>query len=65
MKTMSRVGLRRRSTEHNRATEKTERNRQICYYRRKGWTFDDLGAHFGITAQAASKIWRRDREKYE
>ena len=62
---MSAAKLKRRTTAHNEAMEKTERNRQICYFRRKGWTLDDIGGHFGITPQAVSKIWRRDREKYD
>lgn len=53
-----------RTTAHNQRTEKTERNRQICQLRRDGRTFEEIGANFGISMQAASKIWHRDKRKY-
>lgn len=62
---MSAAKLKRRSTAHNKAMEKVERNRRICELRREGLTLEAIGERFDISMQAASKIWRRDRDRYE
>ncbi len=57
--------FKQRNNAYNKRTEKTERNRQICKLRRNGWTTEQIGAQYGISMQAVSRIWNRDRVKYE